>query len=116
MLTPRFLSALRSSLRPTEPSAADPRALSRMGRLDKSVLDLVQQRSTLQLFLLWIGTILLSGLCFWIGALVGEHGLIEGGRPIGADLNGFGSALYFSFVTATSIGYGDIVPSRLRAA
>jgi Ion channel len=87
-----------------------PARLSRMGRLDKSVLDLVQQRSTLQLFMIWIGTILLSGACFWLGALTGEHGLVEGGRPLGADLNGFVSALYFSFVTATSIGYGDIVP------
>ena len=87
-----------------------PAVLSRMGRLDKSMLDLVQQRSTLQLFLLWIGTILLSGSCFWLGALMGEHGLVEAGHPIGADLKGFGSALYFSFVTATSIGYGDIVP------
>jgi len=87
-----------------------PAVLSRMDRLDKSVLDLVQQRSTLQLFLVWIGTILLSGTCFWLGALIGEHGLLEGGRPLGADLNGFVSALYFSFVTATSIGYGDIVP------
>ena len=87
-----------------------PAVLSRMGRLDKSMLDLVQQRSTLQLFLLWIGTILLSGSCFWLGALMGEHGLVEAGHPIGADLSGFGSALYFSFVTATSIGYGDIVP------
>ena len=88
-----------------------PAVLSRMGRLDKSMLDLVQQRSTLQLFLLWIGTILLSGSCFWLGALMGEHGLVEAGHPIGADLKGFGSALYFSFVTATSIGYGDIVPT-----
>jgi hypothetical protein len=87
-----------------------PAVLSRMGRLDKSVLDLVQQRSTLQLFLIWIGTILLSGFCFWLAALMGKHGLVEGGRPIDADLKGFGSALYFSFVTATSIGYGDIVP------
>lgn len=87
-----------------------PARVSRMRRLDKSVLDLVQQRSTLQLFLLWIGAILLSGLGYWLGALFGEHGLVEAGRPVGADLNGFGSALYFSFVTATSIGYGDIVP------
>jgi len=93
-----------------EPSAAAPARLSRMGRFDKSVLDLVQQRSTLQLFLIWIGTILLSGTCFWLGALIGEHGLVEGGTPVGADLKGFVSALYFSFVTATSIGYGDIVP------
>jgi hypothetical protein len=87
-----------------------PARLSRMGRLDKSVLDLVQQRSTLQLFMIWIGTILLSGTCFWLGALIGEHGLVEGGNPVGADFKGFVSALYFSFVTATSIGYGDIVP------
>ena len=87
-----------------------PRALSRMRRLDNSALDLVQQRSTLQLFVIWIGTILLSGACYWLGALMGEHGLVEGGRPVGADLNGFASAIYFSFVTATSIGYGDIVP------
>ena len=83
---------------------------SGMRRFDNSLLDLVQQRSTLQLFLIWMGTILLSGFAYWLGALNGEHGLIEAGRPVGADLKGFFSALYFSFVTATSIGYGDIVP------
>jgi hypothetical protein len=87
-----------------------PARTSAMRRFDNSLLDLVQQRSTLQLFLIWIGTILLSGACFWLGALMGYRGLVEAGRPIQANLNGFGSALYFSFVTATSIGYGDIVP------
>ena len=81
-----------------------------MRRLDKSVLDLVQQRSTLQLFMIWLAMILLTGLAYWLGTLLGEHGLVEAGRPVDADLNGFASALYFSFVTATSIGYGDIVP------
>jgi len=84
-----------------------------MRRFDNSVLDLVQQRSTLSLFLLWIGTILLCGLGYWFGALEGNHGLIEGGRPLGGDLRDLGSAIYFSFVTATSIGYGDIVPVGL---
>ena len=87
-----------------------PARLSRMRRLDKSVLDLVQQRSTLQLFMIWLAMILLTGLAYWLGALIGEHGLIEAGRPVHADLSGFASAIYFSFVTATSIGYGDIVP------
>ena len=87
-----------------------PARLSRMRRFDNSVLDLVQRLSTFQLFAIWIGTILLSGACFWLGALIGTHGLVEGGVPVGADLKGFVSALYFSFVTATSIGYGDIVP------
>jgi len=36
--------------------------------------------------------------------------LAEAGSPAGATLEGLGSALYFSFVTATSLGYGDIVP------
>jgi len=87
-----------------------PARLSRMGQFDKSMLDLVQQRSTWQLFVIWIGTILLSGFCYWLGAYLGKRGLLEGGVVVGADLKGFASAIYFSFVTATSIGYGDIVP------
>ena len=87
-----------------------------MRRFDNSVLDVVQERSTLTLFLIWIGMILLCGLAYWIGALEGDHGLVEGGRALGADLNGLGSAIYFSFVTATSIGYGDIVPVGVARA
>ena len=87
-----------------------PARLSRMRRFDNSVLDLVHRRSTLQLFLLWMGMILLCGAGYWLGALAGEHGLVEAGAPVGADLKGFASAIYFSFVTATSVGYGDIVP------
>jgi hypothetical protein len=89
---------------------APARIASQMRRFDRSLLDLVQQQSTLKLFFLWMGTIVISGLCFWLGARAGEHGLIEGGHPIGGDFNGFIDAIYFSFVTATSIGYGDIVP------
>jgi len=95
---------------PTGDLGRGPARLSRMRRFDNSLLDLVERRSALQLSLIYIGTILLSGFAYWLGALVGEHGLVEAGRPVGADLNGFASALYFSFVTATSIGYGDIVP------
>jgi rhodanese-related sulfurtransferase len=87
-----------------------PARLSQMHRFDNSVLGLIQRRSTLQLFLIWIGMILLSGITYWLGALEGAHGLIEAGSPVGADLKGFASAIYFSFVTATSVGYGDIVP------
>ncbi len=89
---------------------APARVASQMRRFDRSLLDLVQQQSTLKLFFLWMGTIVVSGLCFWLGARAGEHGLVEGGHPVGGDFNGFVDAIYFSFVTATSIGYGDIVP------
>jgi len=36
--------------------------------------------------------------------------LVSGGRPVDPGVRGFLSALYFSAVTATSVGYGDIVP------
>ncbi len=87
-----------------------PARLSPMRRREKSVLDLVQQRSALQLFIIWIGMVLLSGSTYWLLAIAGEHGLVEAGRPLGIDFRSFASALYFSFVTATSVGYGDIVP------
>ena len=98
------------SVSPSGEVGRGPARLSRMRRWDNSVLGLVERRSTLQLFLIWIGTILLSGFAYWLGTLISDHGLVEGGLPVGTDLKGFASALYFSFVTATSIGYGDIVP------
>ena len=79
-------------------------------RWNDSIAELINRLSTLQLFLVWIGTVLLCGFGYWVGALAGEHGLIEANRPIAPDLHGLASALYFSFVTATSVGYGDVLP------
>ncbi len=87
-----------------------PARTSQMHRWDKSVLSLIHRRSALQLFFIWIAMILVSGAGYWLVAVVTKHGLVEAGHPVGADLKGFGTALYFSFVTATSIGYGDILP------
>ncbi len=93
-----------------------PARLSQMRRWANSVLDLIQERSAFQLILIWIGTVLLCGVAYWLAALAGEHGLVEAGRPVGVDLMGLASAIYFSFVTATSIGYGDIVPVGIGRA
>jgi len=87
-----------------------PARVSSMRRWDNSFLGVIERRSTLQLFLVWIGLILVSGIGYWLGALLGRPGLREMGSPVGADLRGLGNAVYFSFVTATSVGYGDIVP------
>ena len=87
-----------------------PARLSQMRQFDRSILAQIQQRSALQLFIIWMGMVALCGTSYWLLAIAGEHGLIEHGAPLGVDLNGFTSAIYFSFVTATSIGYGDIVP------
>jgi hypothetical protein len=77
---------------------------------NNSLLDLVDRLSTFQLFLIWIAMIVVSGLSYWLATRLGEHGLVEAGKAVGTDLGGLASALYFSFVTATSVGYGDVVP------
>lgn len=87
-----------------------PARVSAMHRFDNKLLDLIHRRSTLTLFCTWMVMILLCGTGYWLAALDGYPRLVESGTPLGADLHGFGSAIYFSFVTATSIGYGDIVP------
>jgi hypothetical protein len=79
-------------------------------RWNDSIAGLISRLSTLKLFLIWIGTGLLCGFGYWVGALAGEHGLMEANQPLGTGIHGLASALYFSFVTATSVGYGDIVP------
>ena len=79
-------------------------------RWNDSILGLIDSMSTAQLFLVWLLMILLCGFGYWIGAIGGEHGLMEGGSPVGMDFRGFADAIYFSFVTATSVGYGDVVP------
>jgi hypothetical protein len=49
-------------------------------------------------------------LLYW-GAGVGMGwGLQAGNHAVEPDLDGFVTALYFSFVTALSIGYGDVIP------
>src|SRR6516225_336928 len=78
------------------------RGPARVSRVGDLVPGLVTRLSTSQLFSVWMGTVVLCGFGYWLGAVIGEHGLMEAGSPIGANLHGLLSALYFSFVTATS--------------
>lgn len=68
---------------------------------------------------LWFLAIILFAAAYWIGALTTSPGLIHNGEPVAGDWIGFLDCLYFSIVTATTVGYGDIVPvgwARLLAA
>ncbi|MCK4995236.1 MAG: potassium channel family protein [Candidatus Omnitrophica bacterium] len=58
----------------------------------------------LPIIFFWFGMVLLSGLFYWIG---------QGLRMSGQDKSDFVSflgAMYFSVVTATTLGYGDYLP------
>jgi potassium channel LctB len=58
----------------------------------------------------WIGMILVFGLIYWVTGISMGWGLQAGNVAVKPDLNGLETAIYFSFVTALSIGYGDVIP------
>jgi len=75
-----------------------------------ALLDALERQSTSRLFLAWLAMVVLCGGVYWLAGLTGHHGLAAGGRPVDAGLPGLATAVYFSFVTALSVGYGDVVP------
>ncbi len=71
---------------------------------------LLAESSFRRLFFLWFSVVFGSALLYFIAALAGANGLREQGQMVGAGIDGLLTAIYFSFVTATSIGFGDVVP------
>lgn len=93
--------------RPSRPGAAGWRAAT------TALLDLVDRVSTTGLFLLWLALIAACGVVYWLLGFLPGHGLLAGGSPVKTDAPGLVTAAYFSFVTATSVGFGDVVPLGL---
>jgi ion channel len=58
----------------------------------------------------WLGMIVVFGVIYWLAGISMGWGLQAGGAEVKPDLSGFATAIYFSFVTALSIGYGDVIP------
>ncbi len=79
-------------------------------------MEAVGRRSTGQLLLCWLWLILGCGLLYWLLEAATGQGLRVGGKEVGAGMRGLGASIYFSFVTALSVGYGDIVPVGLARA
>jgi potassium channel LctB len=73
-------------------------------------VDLFERRTTRDLIVLWFGTIVGCALAYWIISATSMGGLREDSRAIDGGARGLLTALYFSFVTATSVGFGDVVP------
>jgi len=75
-----------------------------------SWLEIVANLSLERLIIVWLGMIVVFGLIYWIAGAGMGMGLQAGSSAVKADGQGFVTAIYFSFVTALSIGYGDVVP------
>jgi Ion channel len=80
---------------------------------------MIERCSTSQLFFAYLAMIILCGGVYWLAGFSLHHHLVVGGTPVDTHLGGLATAIYFSFITATSVGYGDVVPLgalRLLAA
>lgn len=76
-----------------------------------SWLEVVANFSLEKLVGIWLGMIVVFGLIYWLAGIGMGWGLQAGNLRVKADFYGLGTAIYFSFVTALSIGYGDVIPT-----
>jgi hypothetical protein len=77
--------------------------------LSTRFIDALSEYSVGVLFRWWLIIVVACGVAFWLLAETSAV-LLSNGQPIAHGWRGFVTAVYFSAVTATSIGYGDIVP------
>jgi hypothetical protein len=90
--------------RPEQPT------ISRRQQWGSALLNRIESLSTTQIFLVWLGMVVGCGGLYWLTGFSRRPGLVDNGTPIAGTLGGLLSALYFSFVTTTSVGYGDVLP------
>jgi hypothetical protein len=103
-VAPRTSAPHPSAPRTFAPRRFAPRTLS------MRFIDALADRSVGSLFRIWLSIVAVFGVVYWGLDWFPSLALLSGSGPLAADLGGFLSALYFSAVTATSVGYGDIVP------
>jgi hypothetical protein len=114
--------AAETSVAPAPPTIAQSTAATaRRGRIEQprisrsrqwgnALLDLIESLSATQIFFVWLAMVVVCGALYWLTGFARHPGLVDSGRPIAGTFEGLLSALYFSFVTTTSVGYGDVLP------
>lgn len=86
-------------------------AAGRVRRAFNVLVDAAGHRSIAGLLMIWLYVTVGFGLAYWAAAAQASGGLLHDGARAAMDGPGLLSALYFSFVTALSIGYGDVIPA-----
>lgn len=108
-VAPATAAAASASARTLRTRFAPP-IVSARERWENAALAVVERLSAAQLFALWVAIILLCGVAYWLSGFLSHPELIEEGVPVARTLRGMAVAIYFSAVTATSVGYGDVLP------
>jgi hypothetical protein len=72
--------------------------------------NLLDRLSLVQVVGVWFVGIILFGAVYFAFTFT-NHPLTYQSEPLTHDVNGFGNSMYFSFVTAMTIGYSDMIPT-----
>ena len=104
---PETAADAAQAVRPAHARAAPAR---RPATLSTRFIDALGERTVGELFWSWIAIVDGCGVAFSLLGLFSQPALVSNGQPIAGGVSGLLSAIYFSAVTATSIGFGDIVP------
>lgn len=70
---------------------------------------ILDRLSLLQVIGVWLIGILIFGLIFFAFTFT-NHPITNNNEPLTKDVIGFGNSIYFSFITAMTIGYNNLVP------
>lgn len=62
------------------------------------------------IFCIWLIIIALFGSFYFMLSFTNTHSIIYNGAPVEQNIGGLFDSVYFSFITATTLGYGDIAP------
>lgn len=80
-------------------------------RFEKVIVKFIDNTRLKNLIFLWVLFNVFFACIYWYAAETTEfHYLTFNNQPIPSDFQGFLDSIYFSFVTSTTLGYGDIVP------
>ena len=78
-----------------------------------AILKMIDSTPLHKILVLWLALIFSFSIIFFFLSFSDSNALYYLGIPVEKGFEGFLSALYFSFVTATTLGYGDIHPVGL---
>lgn len=81
-----------------------------MKDLQKRVYEFFERTSFGQIFAVWILSMVVFAGIFYFVSMDPDNTILYLDKPITHDLDGTGTIVYFSFITATTAGFGDIIP------
>ncbi len=76
-----------------------------------AMADRLGEQPLSSLLLIWLAIVVGCGVVYWAAGTIGPAALVGSGGPVARNVSGLLTAIYFSFITAASVGYGDVVPT-----